>query len=64
MITTDRDQFVGVHVTEKVKEALQREAKKRKMSASALVFWVLATRYGLHQKSSDEYFRNPERVIR
>ena len=34
MIKTDRNQFVGVHVTKTVKRALVEESKRRKVSRS------------------------------
>lgn len=37
MIISDRDVFVGAHVTDEVKEKLREEAARRKMSMSALI---------------------------
>lgn len=41
MITTDRDNFVGVHVRDWVKDSLREEATKRKCSVSKLVSDIL-----------------------
>lgn len=41
MITTDRDVFVGSHMTQENKDALQAEAKRRKKSVSECVADVI-----------------------
>lgn len=41
MITTDRNEFLGAHVTPAVKDALKEEAKKEDLSVSMLVFKLL-----------------------
>ena len=41
MITTDRNVWLGSHVTQKIKDDFRAEADRRKMSMSALVFQVL-----------------------
>mgnify|MGYP003577772739 FL=1 len=41
MITTDRDEFVGFHLTREVKEKVREEASRRKMSMSALIADVI-----------------------
>lgn len=37
MIISDRDQFIGAHLTLELKEKLRVEAQRRKMSMSALI---------------------------
>jgi predicted HicB family RNase H-like nuclease len=37
MITTNRNQFIGAHVTESVKNALRIEAKRQKISMSEFI---------------------------
>lgn len=41
MITTDRNQYLGVHVTQGVRQGLRNEANKRGVSVSKLVFVLL-----------------------
>jgi hypothetical protein len=41
MITTDRDVFVGAHVTFETKEALREEAERRNVSMSLLVSTII-----------------------
>ncbi|MCG3774242.1 MAG: hypothetical protein JW395_1060 [Nitrospira sp.] len=41
-ITTDRDVFLGIHVTQLDKDQLKEEADRRKMSVSALASSVLS----------------------
>lgn len=38
MITTERDKFVGSHMTQVVKDQLKEEAKKKEISVSQLIF--------------------------
>lgn len=40
-ITSDRDIFLGIHVTQDTKDALKFEAERRKMSVSALSSTIL-----------------------
>ncbi len=42
MINTDRDQFLGIHVTWDVKKALRERADKEKTSMSEVAFGILA----------------------
>ena len=42
MITTDRNVWLGSHVTQKIKDDFRAEADRRKISMSALVFQVLS----------------------
>lgn len=44
MITTDRNQYLGAHVTPTVRQGLRDEANKRGISVSALVFQLLFER--------------------
>ena len=44
ILLTDRDEFIGSHVTWLVKEALQAEAQKRGISVSALIFTILRSK--------------------
>lgn len=41
MITTNRNKFLGVHITYNLKRALKSEAKRQKISVSHLVFNML-----------------------
>ncbi len=41
MITSDRNIFIGAHVTEKVKQAIIKESYKSKVSMSLLIFSIL-----------------------
>lgn len=41
MITTDRDVFVGAHLTKEQKESLRLEAARRNMSMSALLAHIV-----------------------
>jgi hypothetical protein len=41
IILSDRDTFIGGHVTEEVKEKIQELAQSRRMSVSALLSTVL-----------------------
>jgi hypothetical protein len=43
-ITTDRNEYLPSHVTQRVKRAVRLEAANRSMSASALVFEILQER--------------------
>jgi hypothetical protein len=38
MITTERNEFVGVHLTQSAKQALRTEASKRKISMSKMLY--------------------------
>ncbi len=42
MIMSDRDVFLGCHVTAPVKSCIQKEATRRGMTVSALVFRMLS----------------------
>ena len=41
MITTDRFEFIGAHVTGKIKRALKTHARKNSISISAYIYRVL-----------------------
>jgi len=41
MILSDRDVFIGAHVTQEQKDAFREEAKRRRVSMSALVSEIL-----------------------
>lgn len=41
MIMSDRDVFLGVHVTQDVKDALKKEADRRRTAVSPLVYEIL-----------------------
>jgi len=41
MITTNRSEFVGSHVTPEVKEAIIKQASKERMSVSRFVYETL-----------------------
>lgn len=47
MITTDREEFVGSHVTKDVKSELKRRAKEEGTSVSMLIFRLLKKVLGL-----------------
>lgn len=42
MITTDRDVFLGAHVTPEIKEAIRTIASRNGVSMSALVFQIVS----------------------
>ena len=42
MITSDRDEFLGAHTTEEVKEALEKERQRTGKSVSKLVHEAVA----------------------
>jgi hypothetical protein len=46
MITTDRNQFIGAHVTDPVKQAVRREAADKKKSMSELIHETLEEKFG------------------
>lgn len=47
MITTNRDKFVGFHVTPEVQTKLREIARDRQLSVSALVYRLLLQVLGL-----------------
>ena len=46
MITTDRNKFLGGHVTESVKDAMRVEAQRRLISMSELQYLFLVEKLG------------------
>jgi len=46
MMTTERNQLVGGHVTPEIKEKLKQEARKNNISVSMLIYRLLAQRFG------------------
>jgi hypothetical protein len=53
MITSDRDQFLGIHVTYETKLALRRAADKRGISMSQLAYEILTKQLGGHNVRGD-----------
>lgn len=62
MITTDRDVFVGAHLTNSNKEKLRAEAARRKMSMSLLISEILEDWLAVAPDEQLEPIRSNRRV--
>ena len=62
-ITTDRDIFLGIHVTQETKDDFRAEAYRRDMSQSALASRVIEEWLVKGQKESLEPKRTNKRLV-
>lgn len=62
MITTDRDVFLGVHLTLETKESLRKEAERRKVSMSFLVSSIIEDWLVVAPSEQVEPIRSSKRI--
>lgn len=63
MITTDRDVFLGAHVTQITKDRIKKEAERRKKSVSELVSQLIEDFLSYGPEQALEYKRSNKRNL-